>query len=115
LQQGDNALQQADGMSKSRWEKNFHIPHVAPSDDRETLTAASSRSFILPPSQRRWAIGKAKTRLREGGGRAVSPLESGWCRTMADEGTTHRVFTIGIPAATQEQDGHSKPMKPKTS
>jgi hypothetical protein len=35
--------------------------------------------------------------------------------SMADEGTTPRVFIIGISAAAQEQDGHSKPMKPKTS
>jgi hypothetical protein len=26
-----------------------------------------------------------------------------------DEGMTPRVFIIGIPAAAQEQDGHSKP------
>jgi hypothetical protein len=30
-----------------------------------------------------------------------------------DEGMTHRVFIIGMPAAAQEQDGHSKPKKPK--
>jgi hypothetical protein len=33
----------------------------------------------------------------------------------SNEGMTHQVLTIGIPAAAQEQEGHSKPMKPKTS
>jgi hypothetical protein len=32
-----------------------------------------------------------------------------------DEGTTSRVLIIGIPATAQEQDGHSKPKKPKTN
>jgi hypothetical protein len=30
-----------------------------------------------------------------------------------DEGMTPQVLIIGIPAAAQEQDGHSKPKKPK--
>jgi hypothetical protein len=33
--------------------------------------------------------------------------------TTGDEGMTPRVLIIGIPAAAQEQDGHSKPKKPK--
>jgi hypothetical protein len=33
----------------------------------------------------------------------------------ADEGTTPRIFIIGIPVAAQEQDGHSKPKKLKTN
>jgi hypothetical protein len=32
---------------------------------------------------------------------------------FVDEGMTPRVLIIGIPAAAQEQDGHSKPKKPK--
>jgi hypothetical protein len=32
-----------------------------------------------------------------------------------DDGMTYQILTIGIPAAAQEQDGHSKPMKSKTS
>jgi hypothetical protein len=32
-----------------------------------------------------------------------------------DEGMTPRVLDIGLPATAQEQDGHSKPKKPKTS
>jgi hypothetical protein len=32
-----------------------------------------------------------------------------------DEGMTPRVLIIGIPATAQEQDGHSKPKKPKNN
>jgi hypothetical protein len=32
-----------------------------------------------------------------------------------DEGTTPQVFIIGIAVAAQQQGGHSKPIKPKTS
>jgi hypothetical protein len=35
--------------------------------------------------------------------------------TPGDEGMTPRVLDIGMPATTQEQDGHSKPNKPKTN
>jgi hypothetical protein len=35
------------------------------------------------------------------------------CIEASDEGTTPRVLIIGIPAAAQEQDGHSKPKKSK--
>jgi hypothetical protein len=34
-------------------------------------------------------------------------------RGTTDEEMTPRVLIIGIPAAAQEQDGHSKPKKPK--
>jgi hypothetical protein len=36
-------------------------------------------------------------------------------RRVTDEGMTPRVLDIGLPATAQEQDGHSKPKKPKTS
>jgi hypothetical protein len=32
-----------------------------------------------------------------------------------DKRMTPRVLTFGLPAATQEQDGHSRPKKPKTN
>jgi hypothetical protein len=32
-----------------------------------------------------------------------------------DEGMTPRVLDIGLPTTAQEQDGHSKPKKPKTN
>jgi hypothetical protein len=35
--------------------------------------------------------------------------------SLTDEGMTPRVHDIGLPATAQEQDGHSKPKKPKTS
>jgi hypothetical protein len=35
--------------------------------------------------------------------------------TRGDEGMTPRVLDIGLPAAAQEQDGQSKPKKPKTN
>jgi hypothetical protein len=34
---------------------------------------------------------------------------------VTDEGMTPRVLDIGLPAIAQEQDGHSKPKKLKTS
>jgi hypothetical protein len=34
---------------------------------------------------------------------------------MGDEGTTPQVLTFGLSDAAQEQDGHSKPKKPKTN
>jgi hypothetical protein len=34
---------------------------------------------------------------------------------IGDEGMTPQVLDIGLPATTQEQEGHSKPKKPKTS
>jgi hypothetical protein len=36
-------------------------------------------------------------------------------RTVVDEGMTPRVLNIGLPATTEEQDGHSKPKKSKTN
>jgi hypothetical protein len=33
----------------------------------------------------------------------------------SDEGMTPRVLDIGLPAIAQEQDGYSKPKKPKTN
>jgi hypothetical protein len=36
-------------------------------------------------------------------------------KSQSDEGTTPRVLIIGIPAVVQEQDGQSKPKKPKTN
>jgi hypothetical protein len=32
-----------------------------------------------------------------------------------DKGMTPRVLDIGLPATAREQDGHSKPKKPKTN
>jgi hypothetical protein len=32
-----------------------------------------------------------------------------------NEGMTPRVLTFGLPAAAQEQDGHSKPKKPNSN
>jgi hypothetical protein len=36
-------------------------------------------------------------------------------RTVGDKGMTPRVLDIGLPAIAQEQEGRSKPKKPKTS
>jgi hypothetical protein len=38
-----------------------------------------------------------------------------FARILVDEGTTPRVLTFGLPDMAQEQDGHSKPKKPKTN
>jgi hypothetical protein len=48
---------------------------------------------------------KAKTRAEH----------SFFLSNLSDEGMTPRVLDIGPPATAQEQDGHSKPKKPKTS
>jgi hypothetical protein len=43
-------------------------------------------------------------------------ITAGACsKLLDDEGMTRRVLTFGLPAVAQEQDGHSKPKKPKTS
>jgi hypothetical protein len=36
-------------------------------------------------------------------------------QSPGDEGVTPRVLDIGLPAIAQEQDGHLKSKKPKTS
>jgi hypothetical protein len=48
--------------------------------------------------------------LKEEEGLSIPPSKN-----LTDEGMTPRVIDIGLPAIAQEQEGRSKPKKPKTS